>query len=567
MIVFKRMNVHQHLPLALSFLLLASNASAQRLTQADVARRLQGLPFDAPAITVPVFADRTVSIADFGAISDGVTLNTKAFADAIEAVSSKGGGTVLVPAGHWLTGPIRLQSNVELRAERGALVVFSPRFDDYPVVTRPGSSTFRAHPPIWAVNAKNVAITGEGIFDGNGQAWRPVKKEKLPEKDWKALVRSGGAVTEDGKIWSPSKEARDGEQYLKDLRKRSPKPTAAEAAGAREHLRPIMVEFFGCEGVLVEGVTFTNAPAWTLGPVQCENVIVHRVTITNPWWAQNADGIDLNAVRNALVSDCTIDTGDDAICIKPGTAPKDRRDRPSCENIIVTDCTVYHGHGGFVIGSESYGGARNLFGRNLTLIGTDVGLRFKSVPGRGGLIEKVYLEDIRMHRIADEAIAFDMNYGGDLPAGSSSSERQAGLKIDVSDPTRIPDFRDFTLRRITVDGASHALATSGWDHTPVRNLVVDSFTARTTEGIKLAETDGVSLTGVAIAVTKGPVLELTQARNVRMSSLRLLAPTEILVRISGERTSTIDIQLAGSVRATTNLETTNGAKASAITIR
>jgi polygalacturonase len=535
-------------------LLPASTIFAQRLTQADVDRRLQGVPFPAPTLTLPIIADRSVSIKEYGAVPDGVTMNTKAFADAIEAVSSKGGGTVFVPAGHWLTGPIRLQSNVALHTERGALVVFSPRFDDYPVVTRPGSSTFRAHPPIWAVNAKNVAVTGEGTFDGNGQAWRPVKKEKLPEKDWKTLLRSGGAVSEDGKVWFPSKAARDGDQYLRDLRKRNPKPTAAEVAGAREFLRPIMVEFFDCEGVFVEGVTFTNAPAWTIGLVQCENVIIHRVTITNPWWAQNADGIDLNAVRNALVSDCTIDTGDDAICIKPGTAPKDRRDKPSCENIIVTGCTVYRGHGGFVIGSESYGGARNLFGRNLTFIGTDVGLRFKSVPGRGGLIEKVHLEDIRMQLIADEAIAFDMNYGGDTT-------------IDVSDPTRIPDFRDFTMRRITVDGASYALVTSGLDHTPVRNLVVDSFTARTTEGIKLTETDGVSFTRVALAVTKGPVLELTQARNVRMSSLQLLAPTEILARVSGERTSTIDIQLAGSVRATTNLETTDGAKASAVIIR
>jgi polygalacturonase len=548
------MKIMRNWSLALCLFLPASVVFAQRLSQADVNRRLQGLPFDAPKITLPIIPDRSVSIKEYGAVPDGVTMNTKAFADAIEAVSSKGGGTVIVPAGHWLTGPIRLQSNVELRTERGALIVFSPRFDDYPVVTRPGSSTFRAHPPIWAVNAKNVAVTGDGTFDGNGQSWRPVKKEKLPEKDWKALVRSGGAVTDDGKIWFPSKEARDGDQYLKDLRKRNPKPTAAELAGAREFLRPIMVEFFGCEGVLVEGVTLTNAPAWTLGPVQCENVIIHRVTITNPWWAQNADGIDLNAVRNVLVSDCTVDTGDDAICIKPGAAPKDRRDRPSCENIIVTDCTVYHGHGGFVIGSESYGGARNLFGRNLTFIGTDVGLRFKSVPGRGGLIEKVYLEDIRMHRIADEAILFDMNYGGDLT-------------IDVSDPTRIPEFRDFTLRRITVDGASHVLVTSGWEHTPVRNIVVDSLTARTTEGIKLTETDGVSLTRVAIAVTKGPVLEFTQARDVRISALQLLAPSELLVRVSGDRSSAIEIQRVGTVGATTNVEATNGATNSSVTIR
>lgn len=548
------MKLMRNISLALCLLLSATIAGAQRLSQADVDRRLQGLPFDTPKITLPVIPDRLVSITQFGAVPDGVTMNTKAFADAIAAVSSKGGGTILVPAGHWLTGPIRLQSNVELRTERGALVVFSPRFDDYPVVTRPRSSTFRAHPPIWAVNAQNVAITGEGIFDGNGQAWRPVKKEKLPEKDWKALVKSGGAVTEDGKIWFPSKEARDGERYLKDLRKRSPKPTAAEAAGARQYLRPIMVEFFGCTGVLVEGVTFTNAPAWTLGPVQCENVVIHGVTITNPWWAQNADGIDLNAVRNVLVSDCIVDTGDDAICIKPGTAPKDRRDRPSCENIIVTDCTVYHGHGGFVIGSESYGGARNLFGRNLTFIGTDIGLRFKSVPGRGGLIERVYLEDIQMQRIADEAISFDMNYGGDLT-------------IDVSDPTRIPDFRDFTMRRITVDGAAAAIVVSGWEHTPVRDLVIDSLTVRATTGIKLTESQGFTLTNIAVEVQKGPVMEVEQSRGIQVDGLRLLAPANLLVRASGDRSSAIEVRRVGPFGATTDVEATNGAKNSSVTIR
>lgn len=554
MITHDRMNVYHGASLVLSVSLLFATVSAQRLTQADVDRRLQGLPFEAPKITLPVIPGRSTSIVDFGAVPDGMTLNTKAFADAIEAVSSKGGGTVLVPAGHWLTGPIRLQSNVELRTERGALVVFSPKFDDYPVVTRPGSSTFRAHPPIWAVNAKNVAITGEGIFDGNGQAWRPVKKEKLPEKGWKALVRSGGAVTDDGKIWFPSKEARDGEQYLKDLRKRSPKPTAAEAAGAREHPRPIMVEFFGCEGILVEGVTFTNAPAWTLGPVQSENVIIHRVTINNPWWAQNADGIDLNAVRNALVSDCTVDTGDDAICIKPGTAPKDRRNTPSCENIIVTDCTVYHGHGGFVIGSESYGGARNLFGRNLTFVGTDIGLRFKSVPGRGGRIEGVWLEDIRMRSIADAAISFDMSYGGDAT-------------IDVSDPSRVPDFRGFTMRRITVDGAAQAFFTSGLEEKPVRDLVLEDLHIRSNEGMMLSEAEDFRFSRITLEIAKAPALELRQTRSVVIDGLAVRSAIPVVVRAAGARTSGIEITVAAGTTPLPSVETGEGASASSVTIR
>lgn len=540
--------------LSSTILLLTTTSTSQQLTEGGLLKRLQGLPFTTPAISLPQIPSGDYSIVSFGAIADGMTKNTKAFADAIAAVSAKGGGRVVVPAGHWLTGPIRLESNIELHLETGALVVFSPDFDDYPIVARPGSSTYKAHPPLWAVQAKNIAITGSGTFNGNGQAWRMVKKDKMNERQWRDLVRSGGSVTEDGKIWFPSQAARDGEQYLREMRKRIKKPTATDYAPAREYLRPNMAEFYDCEGVLVEGVTFTNAPAWTLSPVQCDNVVIHRVTIVNPWWAQNADGIDLNATRNVLVNECTVDTGDDAICIKPGTAPKKRRDQPSCENIIVTDCTVYHGHGGFVIGSESYGGGRNFFGRNLTFIGTDIGLRFKSVPGRGGLIEGVYLQDIRMKDIVDEAISFDMSYGGDAT-------------IDVSDTSRVPHFRNFEFKDISCDGAARPLIVLGLDELPVEQIVIDGLRVRSTEGIQLNDATTFTMRNVRLSVSKGPAISATNARDIVVDGLTLEQEVSVLVNVAGTESRGIDVRNVTGAGYRTRVQAQAGADEDAVTLK
>src|SRR5690606_48152 len=171
-----------------------------------------GLEFEMPRIEEPVFADNSVNIRDFGAVNDGLTKNTQAFADAIDAVSKMGGGKVIVPRGIRLTGPIVLKSNINLHVEEGALVLFSRDFDDYPLIATSfeGLETYRCISPIYGKDLENVAITGGGVIDGNGDAWRPVKKSKMTASQWKNLISSGGALNEKGDIWYPSEKALKG---------------------------------------------------------------------------------------------------------------------------------------------------------------------------------------------------------------------------------------------------------------------------------------------------------------------------------------------------------------------
>ncbi|MGA9406766.1 MAG: glycosyl hydrolase family 28 protein, partial [Bacteroidota bacterium] len=252
------------------------------------------LPFTMPEIEIPDIPNTRLTITDFGAVGDGNTMNTDAIASTIQHCLAKGGGVVEIPPGMWLTGPIRLESNIEFHLDSGAVILFSKRFEDYPMFKRPKISE-KCVPMIYGSGLHDVAITGRGLIDGNGQYWHPVKKEKLTDRQWKELVASGGAVTSDGKMWWPSKEAMNGEDYLKDLKKVNKKPSPVQIAGAREFLRPVMVALDDCKRVLFDGSTFTNAPGWTLAPTRCEEVVIRNVTVNNPSWGQNTDAIDINS--------------------------------------------------------------------------------------------------------------------------------------------------------------------------------------------------------------------------------------------------------------------------------
>ena len=341
-----------------------------------------GIEFQMPRIKEPAIQSYSVSITDFGAQYGGQSLCTKAFADAIDAVSGKGGGRVVIPRGIWQTGPITLKSNIEIYTEAGALIVFSTDKSLYPLVETnfEGLNTYRCMSPINGRNLVNISLTGKGIFDGSGDAWRAVKKEKLIESEWKKLVMSGGLVSENGKTWYPSKQFRNGEK-IADMNVPYSLKTKTEFEGIRDFLRPVMVSLISCKKILIDGPTFQNSPAWCIHPLMCEDFTIRNTTVRNPWYSQNGDGFDIESCKNSIIHDCNFDVGDDAICIKSGK-DKEGRDRgiPN-ENLIVKNCIVYHGHGGVTVGSEMSGGVRNLHVSNCTFIGTDVGLRFKSNRG------------------------------------------------------------------------------------------------------------------------------------------------------------------------------------------
>jgi len=449
------------------------------------------------------------NIADYGAVGDGKTDCTKAIAEAIEACSSARGGRVLLPPGEYLTGPIILKSNVELHVEAGARVTFTRDCKAYPLVQThyEGLRRVRCTSPIHGRDLRNVAITGEGVFDGSGQAWRPVKKSKMTAQQWADLLAGGGVTDEAGQTWWPTRQARDGAAHVKKLTQSGAEPGVEDYEPAREFLRPCLLELIECRDVLLEGATFQNSPAWNLHPLLCDGVTIRNVKVLNPWWSQNGDGLDLDSCRNCLVSGSHFDVGDDAICIKSGRDEAGRRlGRPS-ENITIRDCTVAHGHGGVVIGSEMSGGVRNIEVVNCVFDGTDVGLRFKTTRGRGGVVENIRIANLAMSNIRNEAILFDMYYA---------------IKEDRPEPLseRTPRFRNFHIANITCRSAGRAINLRGLPEMPIEAITIENATLSAEAGVTIAEAADIALIGVQVQAKHSPVIQCVNVRNLTLDRFR-----------------------------------------------
>ena len=331
----------------------------------------------------------------------------------------------MVPAGLWLTGPIVLKSNINLHLATGSTLLFSEDHSQYPLVKAnwEGIPQMRNQSPVSATNAVNVGITGSGIIDGNGDSWRAVKKDKMTESQWAKLLSSGGVTSEDKKTWYPSESSMKGSK-MSNPGAISPDKDEAFYNSVKDFLRPNLLLFTSCNKVLLEGVTFQNSPAWCLHPLMCENITVRNVRVKNPWYAQNGDGIDAESCNNVLIENSVFDVGDDALCMKSGRDTEGRKRGMPIENVIIRGCTVYAAHGGFVIGSEMSGGARNIYVNNCTFIGTDIGLRFKTTRGRGGVVENIFIKDIYMKDIPGEAILFDMYYMAKDPVPMAGEKRE-----------------------------------------------------------------------------------------------------------------------------------------------
>jgi hypothetical protein len=494
-------------------LILLVCCAARVETRGEIPRKyLEGLPFPMGDIHEPVFPSRNVSITSCGAAGDGVTLNTAAIERAIRECAGGGGGTVDVPPGVWLTGPVRLMSNIRLNVQSGAVILFSSRFEDYPLIAGPDGASrgFRCIPCLYGYRLENIAITGGGMLDGQGQFWRPVKKEKMTPVQWQRLLSSGGAVSADGGTWFPSREAMEGEEYLKTLSGKEG-VTADDYRLAREFLRPVMVQLVDCRNVLIDGPAFVNSPSFHIQPVQCECVVIRNISVTTDWQAQNGDGIDLSSCRRVVVYDCSVNAGDDAICLKPGKLSPRQSAGAACQEIVIADCVVYHGHGGFVIGSQTYGGVRNIAVRHCVFHGTDVGLRFKSAKGKGGRVENVFIDGITMTSIGGEAILFDLLYS------SSSGTASSGDPPGNEGGEHLPEFRNVSIRNVVCEGAQAAVRILGLRSAPVQGITMDSISITSATGLFCTDADGITLRHVSLRPGRGPVMSFTRSRAVTIS--------------------------------------------------
>lgn len=501
---------------------LKNNSFQEKTDTLPDASYYEGIPFPMDVIARPQFPDRSKSIVANGAVGDGITDNTEAINQTIREISGQGGGTVIIPAGIWKTGPIQLLDNINLYTEANALVIFDSTPSVYPIIETSfeGLNTRRSTSPIHALNATNIAITGFGVFDGSGDSWRFVKKNKLTELQWRSLISSGGVLNKQGDTWYPSEQSLKGHEISDSFNNPQNLTNDEEWEAIHHWLRPVMVSIRNCKQVLLEGVTFRNSPAWGIHPLCSENVIISNLKVFNPWYSQNGDGLDLESCKNALIVGNLFDVGDDAICLKSGKDKDGRERNMPCENVIIRNNTVLHGHGGFVVGSEMSGGVKNIYVADCLFAGTDVGLRFKSTRGRGGVVEKIWIENINMSDIPTEPLLFDLFYGGksameDLEEGKTIDEQL----LPVTEET--PVFKDITIRNVKCNSARRAMYFNGLPEMKIKNIYVEDIIITSKFGAELNHTEGSVFKNIRIYPQQGPKIKLKDSKNITLDDKKL----------------------------------------------
>ncbi len=441
----------------LCFILVSSNCLAQ---QTEVPNEIAPTspPFDMPVLERPEFPDQTFDIRDFGAVDmeeDTAYINTNAFHKAIEAAHRAGGGKVLVPAGDWLSGPIHLMSNINLHVSEGATIYFSTNKEDYlPVVKQrhEGVEAFNYSPMIYAYKLSNVAITGNGVLDAQGDHWW----------EW---YREHGAPP-------------------RAIASRVPLSRRNFGKGSgMEGMRPNFVIFWESDNILVEGITLLDSPMWNVHLIYSNKAIIRNITI-NSLRAPNGDGVVIDSSKDVLVEYNHFETGDDAVVLKSGLNEDGLQIDIPTENVVVRNFEareVRTGSGGVVFGSETSGGIRNVYVHNALFDGSDRGIRFKTERGRGNVIENIFIHDIQMSNITYEAINFNTYYTGPGVTGPS------------------PLIRNIHISDIHIDGVPNAIVLTGlpekWlENVNLKNIVV----ANSEKGVRITRVKDLTFENIEI---------------------------------------------------------------------
>ncbi len=350
-------------------------------------------------IKEPSFPDVTFNINDFGAKADGTTLNTEAIQSAIDKCSKAGGGTVLVPAGSYLTGAIHMKNDVNLHLAEGATLKFSTNPKDYlPLVhTRwEGNDVMNYSPLIYANGQNNFAITGKGTVDGQGSS-----------DNWWKWKGSGQYGWEEG---TPSQLDEGRGRPALDAWEKAEAPLFERQAGEGFYLRPQFISFIHCTSVKIEDIKIVESPFWVVHPILSKDVIFRGVHIES--LGPNSDGFDPESCKNVLVENCIFDTGDDCIAIKSGRNSDGRKPNIPTENMLIRNCKMLEGHGGVVIGSEISAGARNIFAENCEMSSPDLdrAIRLKTNSHRGGVTDGIYIRNISVGQVKDAVIRINCMY-------------------------------------------------------------------------------------------------------------------------------------------------------------
>jgi polygalacturonase len=418
-------------------------------------------------VRAPRFPRHDFTVTRFGAVGDGTTDCTRAFAAAIGACARRGGGRVVVPPGRYLTGPIHLKSRVNLHVAEGATIAFSTDPAKYlPVVfTRwEGVELLNYSPLIYAHGARDIAITGGGTLDGQGSLteWWPWKGEP-----------------EDG--WQPGMPEQSADRTALMNMAEQGVPVSQRVFGGGHFLRPNMIQPYRCRNVLIEGVTILNSPMWHIHPVLSESVLVRDVTVIGH--GPNNDGCNPESSTDVVITGCTFDTGDDCIAIKAGRNADGRRVNVPSQNILVEDCDFRDGHGGLTMGSEMTGGVSRVFGQNLRMSSPNLNtcLRFKTNSLRGGYIRDVYMRDTEVGVLAVSAFQIDFYY-----------EEGPGRGFN-------PLVEGIHVENLHVDTARQVFDLRGYPDDPIRDVTLAQCAFDNVETVgRVEEVDGLVLTDVTV---------------------------------------------------------------------
>jgi len=394
-----------------------------------------GLPAILKRIQPPKFPNRNFEITRFGAKEGGKIDNTEAFRKAIDEAARAGGGRVTVPGGVFLTGAIHLKSNVNLVVPKGATVLFNTDPKLYPnVLTRfEGLECINVSPFIYALDQENIAITGGGTLDGQASC-----------DHWWPWSGKGGCGNSPG-------NQRKARAALGDMAEKGV-PVEQRVFGPESYLRPMFVQPYRCTNVLIEGITITNSPMYEMHPVLCRNFTARGVTVSSH--GPNNDGCDPESSVDVLIDNCTFDTGDDCIAIKSGRNADGRRIHRPSENIVVQNCTMKDGHGGVTMGSECSGNIRNVFAQDCRMDSPNLDrvLRFKDNAMRGGIIERVYMRNVKVGQVAHAAIDVDFHYEEGERGGFT------------------PVVRDVEVVNVEVQKCQNAWSLRGFKNAPIRDI-------------------------------------------------------------------------------------------------
>lgn len=415
-------------------------------------------------IQPPKFPNRDFDVTRYGAKADGKTDCTAAFRKAIEEANRAGGGRVVVREGVCLTGPIHLKSNVNLVVQKGATIKFDPNPKLYPrVLTRfEGMECMNYSPFVYALDQQNIAITGGGTLDGQANAgnWWPWggKRGAKPDEPNQRKARAAlGEMVEKGT------------------------PVAERKFGEGGYLRPMFVQPYRCTNVQIQDITIINSPMYEIHPVLCRNVTVRNVTVSSH--GPNNDGCDPESSVDVLIDGCTFDTGDDCIAIKSGRNADGRRLHAPSENLIVQNCIMKDGHGGVTMGSECSGGIRNVFAQDCQMDSPhlDRVLRFKNNAIRGGVIEHIYMRNVKGGEVAGAAIDVDFYY-------------EEGAKGPFT-----PVVRDVEVVNLDVKKCANAWSLRGFKNAPITNIRLKNCTFENAAKAAVSENvEGMTLDNVTV---------------------------------------------------------------------